>query len=84
MGEMIYVGVDLHKTQFTVCVLIDDQEVGITAKYDTGREGYESFISRMQILAAEYGRDISIAVESTANARYFREVMEDNGFLCPL
>lgn len=80
MGEMIYVGVDLHKTQFTACVLIDDQEVGITAKYDTGREGYESFISRMQILAAEYGRDISIAVESTANARYFREVMEDNGF----
>ena len=80
MGEMIYVGVDLHKTQFTACVLIDDQEVGSTAKYDTCREGYESFIARMQFLAAEYGRNISIAVESTANARYFREIMENNGF----
>ena len=80
MGEKKYVGVDLHKTQFTTCVLIDDQQVGSTEKYDTCREGYESFIAGMQLLAAEYGREISIAVESTANARYFREVMENNGF----
>ena len=41
------VGVDLHKTQFTVCALSDDGEYLLEKKYPTKEEGYNEFSSEM-------------------------------------
>ena len=80
MESKIYVGVDLHKTQFTTCTLIDDEVIEQGTEYPTDREGYRSFIESTQLLSDTYGRAVSLAIESTANARYFRDTMERNGF----
>ncbi len=80
MESKIYVGVDLHKTQFTTCTLIDDEVIEQGTEYPTDREGYKSFIESTQLLSDTYGRPVSLAIESTANARYFRDTMERNGF----
>ncbi len=80
MESKIYVGVDLHKTQFTTCTLIDDEVIEQGTEYPTDREGYRAFVETMQLLSDTNGRSVSLAIESTANARYFRDVMERNGF----
>lgn len=80
MESKIFIGVDLHKTQFTTCTLIDDEVIGQGTEYTTDREGYRSFIESTQLLSDTYGRAVSIAIESTANARHFRDTMERNGF----
>ena len=40
------VGVDLHKTQFTVCALSEDGEYLLEQKYPTKEEGYSEFFQR--------------------------------------
>jgi hypothetical protein len=37
-----YVGVDLHKQQFTVCIIYEDGREEIK-RYSTDAKGYESF-----------------------------------------
>jgi transposase len=70
----VNVGVDLHKTQFTVCVkgLGEDQ----FAVYPTTKEGYEAFLKKAAIWQ-ECGIEVKAAVESTGNTRYFKNRLEE-------
>jgi len=72
----VNVGVDLHKTQFTVCV----KGLGGNKfeKYPTTEEGYEAFLNRAAIWQ-ESGMEVKAAVESTGNTRYFKNRLEKAG-----
>ena len=74
------VGVDLHKTQFTVCALSEDGEYLLEKKYPTKEEGYREFTSEMHN-REEQGYSIELAVETTGNARFFKNRMEKEGFV---
>lgn len=74
------VGVDLHKTQFTVCALTEDGEVLLQEMYLTNEEGYRAFIEEMH-KEEENGYTIEIAVETTGNARFFKNQMEKEYFV---
>lgn len=80
--DRLYVGVDLHKTQFTICTLNsqgDAFEAG--TKFPMDKEGYSSFVDTMKTLSRRHGgAKVSLAIESTANARFFRDLMEAKGF----
>ena len=41
------VGIDLHKTQFTVCAILSDGEILLEKQYETKKEGYQAFIKNM-------------------------------------
>jgi transposase len=73
------VGVDLHKTQFTVCAINEDGEYLLERKYPTTEEGYEEFSQEMHGREEE-GYSIELAVETTGNARYFKNRMEKEYF----
>jgi transposase len=73
---MVNVGIDLHKTQFTICVR--DRKGNGFAKYPTTEEGYQAFLTQ----AVEWqgkGEEVRVGVESTGNTRYFKNRMEDAG-----
>lgn len=77
------VGVDLHKTQITVCILENgNEEEPLEEKvYETrGNDGYGQLVNRLHELEDEEGYEIRLAVETTGNARYFKNVMEREGF----
>lgn len=74
------VGVDLHKTQFTVCALTEDGEVLLQEMYLTNEKGYKTFINEMHT-EEENGYTIEIAVETTGNARFFKNQMEKEYFV---
>ncbi len=74
------VGVDLHKTQFTVCALSEDGEYLLEKKYPTKEEGYREFTSEMHN-REEQRYSIELAVETTGNARFFKNRMEKEGFV---
>jgi transposase len=73
---MVNVGIDLHKTQFTVCVR--DGKKGGFAKYPTTPEGYQGFLAEAAKWQAK-GKEVRVGVESTCNARYFKSQMEKAG-----
>ena len=73
------VGVDLHKTQFTVCAMDEEGEYLLERKYPTTEEGYEVFSQEMHGREEE-GYSIELAVETTGNARYFKNRMEKEYF----
>jgi transposase len=73
---MVNVGVDLHKTQFTVCARRNgEQKFG---KFTTQEEGYQEFFAHVSAWQ-EDGEEVRVAVESTGNTRYFKNRMEDAG-----
>lgn len=72
------IGVDLHKSQFTVCFLSEDRQIEKTTMYPTGEIGYQEFLSRCNDYV-EKDYEICTAVETTGNARYFRNRMITNG-----
>jgi transposase len=75
-GTVVNVGIDLHKTQFTVCVR--DRRGNGFAKYPAAEEGYHAFLTQ----AAEWqgkGEAVRAAVEPTGNTRHFKNRMEDAG-----
>jgi transposase len=75
--KYIYVGVDLHKTQFTTCT----KGLGITEGYDqfgTEPAGYERFVKQVKAWQGE-GRTVVAGVESTGNTRYFKNQLERAG-----
>ena len=74
------VGIDLHKTQFTTCGLTEEGECLLEKKYPTTEEGYTEFIQEMHNQEQE-GSSIEVAVETTGNARFFKNQMEKEGFL---
>ena len=73
------IGVDLHKTQFTVCAIDEEGEYLLERKYPTTEEGYEVFSQEMHSREEE-GYSIELAVETTGNARYFKNRMEKEYF----
>ena len=73
---MVNVGVDLHKTQFTVCVRKNGEEkFGVLP---TTNAGYEKFLKAVSKWQAT-GEKVRVAVESTGNTRYFKNRMEEAG-----
>lgn len=74
------VGVDLHKTQFTVCAVNEDGEYLLESMYPTSTAGYEAFKEKMHA-QEEKGYSVELAVESTGNARFFKNQMETEGFI---
>ncbi len=79
-NSRLCVGIDLHKTQFTVNALNEDGEVLLEKKYSTKEEGYKEFVQEMHN-QEEQGYTIELAVETTGNARYFKNEMEKEGFV---
>jgi len=73
---MVNVGIDLHKTQFTVCVRYAGGEE--FDQYPTTEEGYTEFLGRASKWQAS-GEEVRVGVESTGNTRYFKNRMEDAG-----
>ena len=77
----IYVGVDLHKTQFTVNAIDGETgEVVLIGMFRTDCEGYNAYIEKMHCIEEKSGNSIEMAVEATGNARYFKNRMEKEGF----
>jgi transposase len=70
---MLNIGVDLHKTQFTVCIRKDGIEK--FSEYPTTDAGYSAFQAHL----IRYGEPIRLGVESTGNTRYFKNRMEEIG-----
>ena len=77
----IFVGVDLHKLQFTVSAFSEESgEIVLEGEYRTSNEGYRDFCDRLHSIEEEQGFSVEIAVEATGNARYFKNWMESEGF----
>jgi len=74
----VSVVVDLHKKQFTVFFRLVDGE-GKYARFSIYPEGYQRFIEVLQKYR-HYGHEVKVAVESTGNNRYFKNVVEREGF----
>ena len=74
---MVNVGIDLHKTQFTICVRSRGGREEFD-KYPTTSEGYQAFLSKAAAWK-ESGEEVRVGVESTGNTRYFKNRMEENG-----
>jgi len=73
---MVNIGVDLHKTQFTVCVRKNGKER--FSEYAANSSGYKTFLKEAAKWQ-ESGQEVRVAVESTGNTRYFKSRMEDAG-----
>ncbi|MBO4392997.1 MAG: IS110 family transposase [Spirochaetales bacterium] len=81
MGDKIFVGVDLHKTQFTICIMMSDSILEEGTRFEMNKEGYKTFISLLGKLSSSVSHDdITLAIESTANSRFFRDLMTAHGF----
>ena len=78
--ERLCVGVDLHKTQFTTCALSECGEIVFRGMYNTDEEGYEIFCDKVHQIEQDAGYSIELAVETTGNARFFKNRMESEGF----
>ena len=74
---MVNVGIDLHKTQFTVCVR-GRRGGDKFEKYPTTDEGYKAFLAQAAKWQ-ERGQAVRVGVESTGNTRYFKGRMEEAG-----
>lgn len=74
------IGVDLHKTQFTVCCLSEDRKVQESGIYPTKDKGYGAFLNKMLRWIKE-GYEIAVAVESTGNTRHFCNQVMKSGVM---
>jgi transposase len=66
---MRYIGVDLHKTNFVVCFLSDDEQTK-TETFTLDKAGLSRFKRGLN-------RDDKLAVEASANTSYFRRQIKD-------
>ena len=72
---VVNVGVDLHKTQFTVSVRDTKNQF---AEYQTDEDGYKKFLGRVKAWQKK-GALVRVGVESTGNTRFFKNQMEQAG-----
>jgi len=77
-GMRIDIGVDLHKTQFTVHAR-REEKAGESGQYPTSEDGYREFLGKLGGWRHS-GHDIRIGVESTGNTRYFKHRLEEKGY----
>jgi transposase len=73
---MVNVGIDLHKTQFTVCAR--GKRGDKFSKYPTTEEGYAAFLGKVKAWQ-KGGQEVKAGVESTGNTRYFKGRLEAAG-----
>jgi len=73
---MVNIGIDLHKTQFTVCVRSRQRDK--FEKYPTTQEGYQAFLKKAAVWQ-KAGEEVRVGVESTGNTRFFKSKMEAAG-----
>lgn len=75
-----YIGVDLHKTQFTVHVRSEGKVESLDEikQYPTTSTGYAAFIERIKTFKG-IGAAVKIGVESTGNTRFFKNQVEKAG-----
>ena len=75
-----FIGVDLHKTQFTVHVRSEEESESLDQirKYPTTQDGYAEFLARISRYKAA-GAGVKIGVESTGNTRFFKNQVEKAG-----
>ena len=73
---MVNVGIDLHKTQFTICVRSRSGDK--FEQYPTTENGYEAFLKKASSWQKK-GEEVRVGVESTGNTRYFKRRMEEAG-----
>jgi transposase len=66
---MRYIGVDLHKTNFVVCFLSDDEQSEIVS-FTLDKQGLARFKRRLK-------REDKLAVEASANTSYFCRQVKD-------
>lgn len=71
-----FIGVDLHKTQFTVCVR--GQKKTEMIQYQTTKDGYDAILKKIRRWK-KAGHEVKIGVESTGNTRYFKNRVESEG-----
>ena len=71
----IYIGVDLHKAQFT-CYVKNELGKARLFKFLTNEKGYKRFLKLLDILKNKEKFKVSIVVESTGNTRYFKQMIE--------
>jgi len=67
--KKIFIGVDLHKHQITVCFLSADGKERIVV-YFFSDFGIKKFVEELIILK-NYGYELELAVETTGNSEYF-------------
>ena len=73
---MLNVGVDLHKTQMTVCFLFGTSEP-LQKVYRTDKSGYEAFCQDIKSFGI-VRKKIRIGVETTGNVWFFVKQMEES------
>ena len=75
-----FIGVDLHKTQFTVHVRTEEKIESLEQikQYPTTAAGYAEFLTRIETYKAT-GAAVKIGVESTGNTRFFKNQVEKAG-----
>ncbi|MBO4727317.1 MAG: CotH kinase family protein, partial [Spirochaetaceae bacterium] len=75
-----FIGVDLHKTQFTVHVRTEEESESLDQirQYPTTTDGYAEFLTRISRYKAT-GSNVKIGVESTGNTRFFKNQVEKAG-----
>ena len=75
-----FIGVDLHKTQFTVHTRTENrvESMDQIIQYAVTNEGYANFLKRIRNLKTR-GYEVKIGVESTGNTRYFKSQVEKAG-----
>lgn len=75
-----FIGVDLHKTQFTVHVRTEEKVESLDQikQYPTTAAGYAEFLARIAFYR-EIGATVKIGVESTGNTRFFKNQVEKAG-----
>ena len=73
---MLNVGVDLHKTQMTVCYLSNRKDP-VQKEYRTNESGYEAFCKDIRSFKLAKNK-IRIGVETTGNVWFFVKQMESS------
>lgn len=75
-----FIGVDLHKTQFSVHARTEDkiETLEQIKQYPTTSAGYTEFLNRIRTYR-ETGNNVKIGVESNGNTRFFKNQVEKGG-----
>lgn len=74
--KKIFIGVDLHKHQITVCFLSSDGKEKIEI-YFFNESGIKRFVEQLQLLK-DHGYELHLAVETTGNSEFFYKQVKES------